>query len=81
MDLLKEGTTEVSFLSVTADTSNHQAVKLIPIVIRYFTLTEVVNVKIFNFSLLPGETSTLLFDEVPRGLCAFGLIQKWLGFC
>lgn len=80
MDFLKEDTVGVGFLSVTADTSNHKAVKLVPVVIRYFTLTEGMSEKILNFSSLPGETSTFLFDEVQSSISAFGLMDKLVGF-
>uniref|UniRef100_A0A8C6U2L6 HAT C-terminal dimerisation domain-containing protein n=1 Tax=Neogobius melanostomus TaxID=47308 RepID=A0A8C6U2L6_9GOBI len=81
MELLQEDTADVTFVSVAADTSNRKAVKLLPVVIRYFTLTEGVSVKILNFVSLPGETSTLLFNEVERSLSAFGLMDKVIGFC
>uniref|UniRef100_A0A8C6UAT9 HAT C-terminal dimerisation domain-containing protein n=1 Tax=Neogobius melanostomus TaxID=47308 RepID=A0A8C6UAT9_9GOBI len=79
MELLQEDTADVTFVSVAADTS--KAVKLLPVVIRYFTLTEGMSVKILNFVSLPGETSTLLFNEVERSLSAFGLMDKMIGFC
>lgn len=79
MNLLKKDTVDGGFLSVIVDTSNHKAVKPVPVVIRYFTLTEVISVK--DFSSLRGETSTLLFNEVLCGLSAFGLMKKLLGFC
>uniref|UniRef100_A0AAQ6A1P8 HAT C-terminal dimerisation domain-containing protein n=2 Tax=Amphiprion ocellaris TaxID=80972 RepID=A0AAQ6A1P8_AMPOC len=81
MDLLKEDIADASFISVAADTSNHKAVKLVPVVIRYFTLIRGVSVKILKFASLPGETSTLLFNEVQRSLSAFDLMDKVVGFC
>lgn len=64
MDLLKEDTGEDSFPSVAAETSNHRALKPVPVVSRYFTLTEGVSEMTVNFSSLTGETASLLFDEV-----------------
>lgn len=55
--------------------------KLIPIVIRYFEITEGVNVKIFNFTSIPSETSTILFDEVHHNFCVFNLMNKVSCFC
>uniref|UniRef100_A0A8C6K6H0 Uncharacterized protein n=1 Tax=Nothobranchius furzeri TaxID=105023 RepID=A0A8C6K6H0_NOTFU len=81
MDLLKEDTTDATLVSVAVDTSNHKAVKLVPVVVRYFKITEGVRVKILDFTSLPGETSTLLCDEVYRCLSAFGLVDKVVGFC
>ncbi|XP_070402450.1 uncharacterized protein [Nothobranchius furzeri] len=81
IDLLKEDTTDTTLVSATVDTSNHKAVKLVPVVVRYFKITEGVRVKILDFTSLTGETSTLLCDEVYRCLSAFGLVDKAVGFC
>ncbi|XP_070402453.1 uncharacterized protein [Nothobranchius furzeri] len=72
---------EYAAFCVLFDTSNHKAVKLVPVVVRYFKITEGVRVKILDFTSLTGETSTLLCDEVYRCLSAFGLVDKAVGFC
>ncbi|XP_070402454.1 uncharacterized protein [Nothobranchius furzeri] len=54
IDLLKEDTTDTTLVSATVDTSNHKAVKLVPVVVRYFKITEGVRVKILDFTSLTG---------------------------
>lgn len=54
--------------------------RLIPLVVRYFT-DEGAQVKILEFSSVPGETSNILVDEISRSLRAFNLVDKVVGFC
>lgn len=81
MDLVKADLEVVQHVSVAVDASNHKAVKMIPIVIRYFKDTEGVQVKILEFTSIPGETSDILVQEISRSLRSFNLMDKVVGFC
>ena len=81
MDLVKADLGAVQHVSVAVDASNHKAVKLIPIVIRYFKDTEGVQVKILDFTSIPGETSDILVGKVSRSLRSFNLMDKEVGYC
>ena len=81
MDLVKANLEVVQHVSVAVDASNHKAVKMIPIVIRYFKDTEGVQVKILEFTSIPGEKSDILVQEISRSLRSFNLMDKVVGFC
>jgi len=64
------------FISVLIDGSNHKAIKLVPIVVRYFLSDVGIKNKIFEFSNLPGETSDLITGKIIDVFTKFGLKEK-----
>jgi hypothetical protein len=44
----------IKYLTVMADTSNHKNLKLVPVLVQYFTLEERVQTKVTEFHNLKG---------------------------
>lgn len=65
-----------NYVSVLVDGSNHKAIKLVPVVVRYFLPHVGVKNKILEFSNLPGETSDLITSKIIDVVTKFGLKQK-----
>ncbi|KAK7901223.1 hypothetical protein WMY93_017992 [Mugilogobius chulae] len=76
MELLKEDMTTATLISVAADTSHHKAVKLIPIVIRYFNLRGVKD-KILDF-MSDVEHATHLGSSRTRWLSLKPAVERVL---
>jgi hypothetical protein len=66
----------VNYVSVLIDGSNHKAIKLVNVVVRYFLPHVGVKNKILEFSNFPGETSDLITSKMIDVLTKFGLKQK-----
>lgn len=64
------------FISVLVDGSNHKAIKLVPILVRYFLPEIGIKNKILEFSNLPGETSDLITGKIIDVLTKYGLKEK-----
>lgn len=73
----------VNYITVFIDSSNKKDVKLTPVVVRYFTLNNGVNIKLLNFEEVPGETSEILLDHILKGINKWplNLESKIVGLC
>lgn len=60
--LLEENLNSVSFVSILSDASNHNEVKLYPILVRYFDIRSGIQIKILKLKSIEGETSEILSD-------------------
>jgi len=69
---------KVNFVSVLVDASNHKAIKLVPVLVRYFSPTTGVRNKILEFSNLPGESAELIHNHIVQVLNNFNLEDKIL---
>jgi|SRR6218665_1878680 len=60
-----------NFVSIFTDSSNHNSIKMFPVLVRYFKLTSGVHVKILEMTNLAGETavtvSTYLINNENSG--------------
>jgi hypothetical protein len=65
-----------NYVSVLIKSSNHKAIKLVPVVVRYFFPHVGVINKILEFSNLPGETSDLITFKIIDIITNFELKQK-----
>lgn len=79
--LLEEGLEAANFISIYSDASNHKEVKLIPIIVRYFSYQSGIHVNILEIRDFPGETSDIVSDYILEVLKMHRLDTKLLGFC
>ncbi|KAL4126106.1 hypothetical protein QTP88_010335 [Uroleucon formosanum] len=70
----------VDFVSILVDASNHKAIKLVPVIVRYFSPTTGVRNKILEFSNLPGETADLIHNQIIKVLNSFNLTEKIISY-
>ncbi|KAL4147793.1 hypothetical protein QTP88_002142 [Uroleucon formosanum] len=70
----------VDFVSILVDASNHKAIKLVPVIVRYFSPTTGVRNKILEFSNLPGETADLIHNQIIKVLNNFNLTEKIISY-
>jgi hypothetical protein len=76
VDITSKELSSSNYVSVLIDGSNHKAIKLVPVVFRYFLPRIGVKNKILEFSNLPGETSNLIISKIIDVLTKFGLKRK-----
>jgi len=50
-----ESVSNIPFISISTDASNHTSEKMIPILIQYFTINEGICSKFINLETLPNE--------------------------
>lgn len=53
---------EISFISVSCDTSNHGATKLLPILMQYFDVHKGIKTKVLEILTINEETSDKIID-------------------
>jgi len=71
---------KAKFVSILVDASNHKAIKLVPVIVRYFSTTVGVKNKILEFSNLPGETAELIHNHITKVINNFDLKNKIISF-
>lgn len=54
--LLQDELEKVNFVSISVDTSNHDAIKIFPVIVRYYINNSGVNIKVLHFSSIVSET-------------------------
>lgn len=67
------------FVSITIDSSNHNEIKIVPLLVRYFDDEKGIQIKLLQLQDLPGETSEQLNDYVFNTLSKFNLVSKCVG--
>ena len=55
---------QAKFITIALDISNHNAVKLAPILVRYFLPSLGMKTKILDFQSIKGETSDILAEYI-----------------
>jgi len=71
---------KVNFVSILVDASNHKAIKLVPVIVRYFSTTTGVKNNILEFSNLPGETADIIYNQIIKVLNNFNLKEKIISY-
>ena len=68
--------------SISVDASNHNEVKLFPLVIKFFNAKVGVQVRLLDLRSMPGETSEQIFNFILSSIQENGLGLKQLtSFC
>lgn len=75
-NVVLEDLNTVNFITITIDSSNRKDIKLTPIVVRYFTESRGVHVKLLYFDEVPGETSDILVEHILKCLKKFSIEHK-----
>lgn len=78
---LQTDLSNVNYVSISTDASNHGNVKLMPVVVRYFLPTVGVKVKMLEFTSQSGETSEIIADLIIATAGRNDLMDKLVGFC
>ena len=72
---------QINFVTVSIDASNVKEVKLVPIVVRYFSPESGVKMKLLEFKSVLGETAEILSEYLISDLDQTKLKDKLIGFC
>lgn len=80
-EMLKEELAQCRFVTLLTDASNHGAVKMFPVMVRYFLPTDGVKVRILNITSENGETGELIFNVLKKTWETHDLGNKMVGFC
>lgn len=67
------------YFSVMIDSSNHKEIKIVPLLVRYFSLEKGVQIKLLELKALPGETSEILNEYVFKSLTKLNIVFKCIG--
>lgn len=81
LELTLQGTNKVSFIGVATDASNHNAVKMFPVVIQYFDFKNGgIQTKLLDIKSAPNETSETISDLILDVLRKNDLQKKCIAF-
>lgn len=72
---------EAKYVSVMVDTSNHNNLKLVPVLVRYFIPNKGIEIKLLEFQNLSGETAEMLTNHILCILKKYKLTDKVIAFC
>lgn len=64
--ILAEDLKNAKFVTILSDASNHNEIKLYPILVRYYNVTKGIQVKILNLESIEGETAEILSNRLYR---------------
>lgn len=81
LQILKNELEKCRFVCLSTDASNHHAIKMFPVVIRYFLPTVGVRVKVINFSQEEGEKAETIFALLRKTIDEHNLLDKVVAFC
>lgn len=78
IDMLKDSLKIANFISIGVDTSNRGNLKMLPVVVRYFSSTEGVQNKMIDFFKMEQETGEEVSDKVKLVIETFDLRSKFI---
>ncbi|CAL8068026.1 unnamed protein product [Orchesella dallaii] len=81
IDLVREEVANINYVNAAVDCSNHKSVKLMPVMIRYFTVNEGVKIRLIDIHSLKGETADIITTALLETLSKFKLDSKLVGIC
>ncbi|XP_053967833.1 uncharacterized protein LOC128869326 [Anastrepha ludens] len=64
------------FITILIDTSNRKDVKILPIMVRYFSFKSGVKTKLLQINSIPGETSDIILEYVSTAIQKYSLSEK-----
>lgn len=70
----------VQFVSVSTDASNHNATKMLPVLVQYFVADKGIQVKMLDMPSIRGETSDIITNSIIQTMAQFALKDKVIGF-
>ena len=79
-DDVKKELNDVSFVTITTDTSNHTNIKMFPIVARYFTIENGVSNKVIETVDLRDEKALTMESQIEQACEQFNISDKVTGF-
>lgn len=68
----------INYVTVSKGSSNKSEVKLVPIVVRYFSLEEGIQVKLLHFDEVLGETAQILTEYLLKCVKKYKLEDKFV---
>lgn len=80
LNMLSDILKSTNFVSLCTDTSNYGNVKLLPIMVRYYSVTEGIQCKLITLSKLSDETGESVFNEMKSTADKFDLRSKFICF-
>lgn len=80
IDMVKDELKSKYFVTLSTDSSNRGNIKLLPVVVRYYSLEEGVQCKLLTLSTLGNETGESVFNEVKSTADTFGSRSKFVCF-
>lgn len=78
--ILSEEIAKSRFITLFTDASNHNDIKLFPVMGRYFLPLEGLKVKALDVRSMPGETSDLIVGLLNENISKYGLQNKLAAF-
>jgi hypothetical protein len=81
MQQILEELESVMYLTVMVDTSNQKNLKLVPVLVQYFTPEKRVQTKVTEFRNLKSETTDALMTYIMNVLHKYKLSDKVIAFC
>lgn len=80
LDMLIDSLQSVSFVSISCDSSNRGNKKMLPVMVRFFTLKEGIQCKLVELYRLDDETGETVFNKLKIAIEKFRLQRKLVSF-
>jgi hypothetical protein len=80
LEIIETDLQSTPYVSISTDASNHQATKLLPVMIQYFHPAKGIQVKLLDLHKLSGETSQIVTDAIMKTLDLVSVSQKVVAF-
>ena len=80
LDMVKDALKMTNFVTLSTDSSNRGNIKLLPVMVRYYTVEDGVQCKLLTLSQLNDETGESVFGEVKSTADKFNLRSKFTCF-
>lgn len=78
--MILKSITEISFISISTDASNHGNIKIFPLLIQYFSVTDGISTKLLYLDALKNETSETITAFIIKNLENSNLKAKCIAF-
>lgn len=72
---------KAEFVCISTDASNRNAVKMFPIILRYFLPTEGIRTRLIEYVSMPDETADSIFEMLKSAWEKWGIKDKIVAFC
>lgn len=78
---IKQELEEAHFVSISTDASNHKEIKMFPVIIRFFSPTEGIKIRLIEFTELKSEDGEHIFNMLKATFVEWGFGHKIICFC
>ncbi|CAL8119834.1 unnamed protein product [Orchesella dallaii] len=81
LDIVRKDLDNCNFVTASVDCSNHKSIKLMPVLLRYFSTENGIQIKLIDMHSLKCETSEVITTALLDSLAKYNVTEKLIGIC